>query len=655
MKKILSIFSISAILTSGGILSGGGIACGSTQKPFNLNYIKLGDDIVGLKNKAGSSPNNASLTINGAATYAKIESDIINQYKKAFSGATIKTNDFITNSTTPTTTKPWALKLTNGNVNVTNTNPFDLQVLYNKGLASKTNSLKVTITSNDPNVTINEPHSIKTVSVPLYFNKYVFTTKDANGGDAIKLPTTGNTISGINLIKNEIIDLNDFFNFNDLSVSNLTNEWNNLSGARQTEIYNYIVSSVNNNFDTHMAETKGVNKVLRFSATNPVGQNKIAASKLKIFEADSNGEISVFNNPASDSFDAGQDLYFAIPVFNWTYLTNSNYISNSDTYVYVYLGTATNKFDLNSIVLPNNVIVELTKKARTDDEAASMTIDAHQTYANVENAIINSYNEHFKGQLLSDSDFTFDSITPTTEYPWAIKITNGNVNVTNTNPFDLQVWYNKPLASQTNSLSVTITTIDPNVVVNNSKKTNTTKTLNTNAYFNKYIFTTKDANNDDAIDIPATGKTADGINLVQNDILNFSDYFNLTNREITNLTQQWNALSEDTALNIYNFILHHVNLKFDIYMTHPGQVHKVSDFDAYSVGQNTIDSIKLKIFDVNDAGVISLHSDTSGYFGSNRKVYIAIPVYNWSYLTNANYFSNEDTYVYAYLGTTPTQ
>ena len=51
MKKLLSIFSISAILGSGTILSGGGIACGSSAKTFNLSDVKLGKDIAGIANK----------------------------------------------------------------------------------------------------------------------------------------------------------------------------------------------------------------------------------------------------------------------------------------------------------------------------------------------------------------------------------------------------------------------------------------------------------------------------------------------------------------------------------------------------------------------------------------------------------------------------
>ena len=635
---------------------------GKATRTFNLDTISLNNNVIAkLANKAATTTEDASITINGGTTYSNIITQIIAQYKHVFPNLELDKNKFRINSTSPTTEKPWAIEITNGDVKVDNSAASDLEVHYDKPLANGNNSLNVTITTTDPNVVVNsnnkKTNTLKIATIKAYFHKYIFTTQDANNNDAIKLPTTGDTISDIKLTQSAVVDLNGKFNFNALSVNNLVDQWNNLAGEKQIIIYNKIVNAVNAKFNSYMIHTPHIAKVATFSDDNPVGTNNINASEIKIFEADSNGEISVFNNHASDSFGAGQNLYFAIPVSSWGYLTHANYFSNSDTYVFAKLGTATSKFDLNSITLPNDVIADLTMKARTGVEAASMTINGHQTYANVENAIINSYNTHFGGRPLSDSDFTFNSIAPTTEYPWAIKITNGSVDVQNNPTSDLQVWFNKPLASQTNSLNVQITTNDPNVVVNSSKKSNNNKTVTVNAYFDNYIFTTQDANNDDGINIPANGKTIGGIRLDKTKILQWNENkgFDLTSKDVPTVLAQWDNLTGNNLISDYNDVLNRVNAKFSTYMADITSPTKAQPFaDAASIANFKILSSKFKIFEADPtSGAISMHSTTQGTLTAGRDVFIAIPVFDWQYLTNAHYFSNDDTYVYAFLGTTP--
>jgi len=331
MKKILSIFSISAILTSTTISSKGGISCKS--KSFSLSSITLGDDIVGLANKSRSIQEAASLTINGQKTYSNVIKDIITQYQK-FYNSNLKNSDFITNCVSPTLKHPWALKIKNGiHAAILNSNKVDLQVHFNQPLASNTNSLSVEVTTIDSNVS-----GLKQVIIPLYFNKYIFTNKDVNNNIGIDNPINNELATSIHLSKTNALDLELYFKVVlNQSVKNYINQWNALSGDNQTIVYNDILNRVNANFDQYMAfENNVVNKVKNFTS---VGNNKIVFNKaFKIFSVGSESNEIYLPKSSTSGFGYWSDVYMAIPVFNWSYLTNNNYFSNSDTYVYAFLG-----------------------------------------------------------------------------------------------------------------------------------------------------------------------------------------------------------------------------------------------------------------------------------------------------------------------------
>ena len=658
MKKILSIFSIGSILASGTILSGGGIACG-TSATFNLNTIKLNNDIVGIKNKKRTNNEPASITINGKATYTKIENDIINQYNKVFPNK-LQTSNFVANSITPTNNKTWALKITNGKIDVTNTTASDLQVWYKKDLASKTNSLSVSITTSDPNVVTKANDSkTKSVSIPLYFNKYVFTGQDVNNDDAINIPSENATLESTGLKQDKVLNLSNYFHFNNLAITSLISQWNNLSGTTLLTIYNDILARVNAKFDTYMTHTSGISKVAKFNATS-ITENKIKGNKLIVFDVNADDVISLHSD-SKGTFARQRDVYIAIPVFNWDYLTNNSYFSNEDTYVYAYLGKTIRKKNLNSFTFENNLITGLTKKARTSDESASITINGHETYYNIVDSIINQYDAFFGGTTLSSSNFILNSTTPTAEKPWALKLTNGNVDVSNISgqPTDLHVYYNQGLASKTNSLNLKITTIDPKIYVSNITNQNNVKSINVPIYFNKYIFNTQDANNDDAINIPNNNATIEDINFDESKILDLSSY-NLLNGNTKiqdGVITQMDSLTDKLTATFYNKVLDQINAKFDTYMAdEPSPINKLAHFDKTTVIGNIPDNMNFLYFSVSSQGAIAMKSARSkiAKYNSGQKAYIAIPVYDWNYLTNNNYFSNSDTYVYAYLGTAPT-
>jgi len=645
MKKILSIFSISFILSSGGILSGGGIACKSSST-FNLSNIKLGDNIVGLANKKATTNEAASMEINGAETYTKIENDIIIQYQKFFPNSKLTNANFIANSTTPNQTQTWALKITNGSFDVLNQYTSDIGVWYNQPLTSKTNSLSVEITTIDSNVTSNNINKNNTKSdiIPVYFNKYIFTTKDVNNGNEIAVPKEGATLESINLTKTKALDLSAYFNLSNKNISSVLTQWDNLADSKKIKIYNDILNQINAKFDTYMAKVSSVSKIKPFANASDVKKNKILSSKFLAFDANSIGKISTYNDNAG-VFSTNSEIFVAIPVFNWKYLENNNYFSNSDTYVYAYLGT-TEAFNLKTITLNSNDIAELQSVPKTASEPATMKINGKETYTNIEKDIINQYNSFVQKYPLVTGAFIANSTTPTIKTPWALKITNGDVDVSNTDSSDLQIWYNKGLASKTNSLSVTITTIDLNVGV--------TKSKTINVYFNKYIFTTQDANNNDGINVPNIGATTSSINLQQNKVLDLSSYNLIKNPSIESVHEAIYYLSDTKKATIYNKILDQINANFDTYMVNIKKIKKVAHFTYSSIEHNTISSSTFSYFGVQSNNSIVMHDDYGEGYQPGEKAYMAIPVSSWYYLTSANYFSNSDTYVYAYLGTVPT-
>jgi len=660
MKKILSIFSIGAVLTSGGILSGGGIACGSKPTPppkktFNLNSIKLGDDIANLKQE------NNAIEINGKTTYSNVESDIISQYKKVFTDSKLTTNSFVADSLTPTTSAPWAIKITNGSVEVSNTINSDLQIEYNKPLASKTNSLSVAITTTDPNVVTktNDSNPKKVNNVPLYFDKYIFTTKDANNDCEINKPKD-KAKTNINSQKNKLLDLTSYNLLGNTNIQSVISGLDAFDLNKKVTIYNKILDQINAKFNTYMAnDPNGISKVAPFDNKTIVG-NMLDNMNFLYFSVSSEGVIKM-HSIASGEYVAGQNAYIAIPVYNWDYLTNANYFSNNDTYVYAYLGKE-GSFNLNSITLNNNDISSIESTQRTVlKPPLSITINGEETYINIENDIINQYNSVVKSYQLTNNDFIADSTTLTSTKSWALKLSNGDVEVKNTNPSDLQVWYNKGLASKTNSLNVIITTNDVNVYVSGNKKANDIKTVTIKAYFKKYIFNTQDANNDDAINIPDNSRSLDDMGLNRSQILDLSQYFNtLSSKNVAAWRNLWNDLATSVhpehIVAIYNKIIDQVNAKFKTYMAQiPNVVNKVNHFTTSSEAQaNKIDASHILFFGAlgtTNHIEIKYHNDS---FKAGQSVYIAIPVFNWHYLTNNNYFSNNDTYVYAYLGTFPT-
>jgi len=678
MKKILSIFSIGVILGSGTIISGGGIACRNNPNPpspsptpptppkptpketFYLNSIKFNQDIVGLTNKARSANEPASITINAQTEYSKIEAEIISQYNLVVTNHPLTNNDFAIDSSTPTNKKPWAIKLVNGEVNVSDTTASDLQVWYNKGLASKTNSLSVQISTNASNVYENnkkETKKIKTFTTNVYFHKYIFNNQDVNNNQAIDMPTNGKTSVQIGLNNSNTLNFEQYFGFlQGLNVSNIINQWNTSNQFNLTFIYNSILNQVNAKFDSYMALNKSISKIQGFESVT--SENRIAASKLLIFDVNPNNKKITIDN-AGGEFARNRDVYIGIPVFNWNYLTNNNYFSNSDTYVYAYLGNTSeySVFNISNLRLNNNDIAQIENKKWSGNEPSSIQINGALTYTNIANDIISQYNNMITiGPRLQESDFALDSTTLSATKSWALKIVNGDVEVKNTNPSDLKVWYNKGLASKTNSLSVQITTSNSYVVVNNNnKKTNTIKNATINAYFNKYIFTTQDINNDDAIEYPTTGRTLQDINLNLNNVLDLSSFFPLDNTSVSSWFNRWDNFRDQRLARIYNMLINQINAKFDTYMIHPDQVEKIGDFTSvaskYKIWTSNTNFLT---FDVESNNIIEMHPWDESY-RNNAKVFFAIPMFDWNYLTTNNYFSNNDTYIYAYLGTTPSQ
>ena len=83
MKKILSIFSISAILGSGTIISGGGIACNTFNKgKFDLNSLIVKN--ININTYEEKKTKTKLLAINCSLAYLNAKKQIIKQYNSFF-------------------------------------------------------------------------------------------------------------------------------------------------------------------------------------------------------------------------------------------------------------------------------------------------------------------------------------------------------------------------------------------------------------------------------------------------------------------------------------------------------------------------------------------------------------------------------------------
>ena len=109
-----------------------------------------------------------------------------------------------------------------------------------------------------------------------------------------------------------------------------------LSGNQKVIIYNKFLDQINANFDTYMVDTKGISKVAHFTYST-IQYHTISSSFFLYFGVQGNNSIVVHNY--GTKYQTGEKAYIAIPVSDWYTLTSANYFSNSDTYVYAYLGT----------------------------------------------------------------------------------------------------------------------------------------------------------------------------------------------------------------------------------------------------------------------------------------------------------------------------
>jgi len=653
MKKLLSIFSISAILGSGTILSGGGIACGSSAPQFNLSKL----DINNIPVSASATKN---FVIDGQKAYSNAVSEIIKQYKKTVPTSTLSSDDFNLNSTTLDANHTWAIQIYNldgttpikNSTNQTLTLPSDYSVL-------KDNALNVKITTNYENAIVKKSNSNdsnqKQVSVEGFLNKFIYTNKNANKGNVITADTH-KTATQNNLLKANVIDFsNGEYNLgisnllcNKKTVSGFENGLYNLNSDKKELISKAIVTNLNAQLKDETSKLVA-SKTLKTASNNVPTDKAIPIDKdsVEFYQVDENGNVAKLTGSKINS-DLKIFIQIKLPQ-NWDYL--SNYLSNQPICVYGYLGEA--KFNLSDISTLNTVRV-------SENSQGKIIFDGIATYNSIRAEIIKEYNKMYSSpsQQLSPSDFKLASATTTTEKPWAIQILNGDgTQVANTANQILSFSSTHTLAND--ALKINIKTTNTNVL---------NKEVTLNGYLNKFAFSNADANKGHNFVI-STEEAQPEIN--PNNVIDFTaagnyhmDFtdpaappYSSTNHMVTYLNKAANILK------VSNAIIDNINLSYTRNVVNEqlqSEIPKIQHLNLGNIQTNkiTIDLSTVTFYARANQGTGQIsdffsHVRYGDLFNHNKETYIQIKVSDWSYLTTNNYITPATTYVYAYLGITP--
>jgi len=227
-------------------------------------------------------------------------------------------------------------------------------------------------------------------------------------------------------------------------------------------------------------------------------------------------------------------------------------------------------------------------------------------YKNVEEQIIDQYKVIFPKSKLSINNFESNSTSLTGKKTWAIQIYNINGKTAIENALNQALVFPPDYKTlKDNALNVKITTNDKNVVINSSKQNDTSlKQVEVEATLNKFIYTNKNANNNNAISVD-TSKSATQNNLLQSKVIDFSSgVYNLgLSKESLNFDASANTLKNQ----IYNLTLKNKALLSKAIVSNlntqlEDETKKLNQLGELKIAQNDVpqnEAITLNNSDVN--------------------------------------------------------
>ena len=655
MKKLLSIFSISAILGSGTILSGGGIACGSSAPQFNLSKL----DINNIPVSASATKN---FVIDGQKAYSNAVSEIIKQYKKTVPTSTLSSDDFNLNSTTLDANHTWAIQIYNldgttpikNSTNQTLTLPSDYSVL-------KDNALNVKITTNYENAIVKKSNSNdsnqKQVSVEGFLNKFIYTSKNANSNHKITTNLNKSAIEN-NLLKNNCIDFsNGIYNLNLKSnlfkfsapFVDLKKAIYKLNQFKRSLISKAIVTNLNNQLKD---ETTKLNKLgFLETAQNNVPQSEVITlgnSDVDFFAINSNNSLCQFEN-----YDLGSNwkIFIRINISKWNnYL--KNYLAKKNTYVFGYLGTSTKnsqKYDIKNVTTFNLNFANLNYNSQN-----KIVINGFNSYQYIMDEIINQYNSMFYSQKqLNKNDFILNSTIPSKNKPWAIQIYNLNgITPIKNNKNQVLIFPNNYNTLINNALKIRIKTLNSNVI-NNS--------VTIKGFLDKFIYTNKNLNKNHDVGVEKSKS-------IQENQLQIDNVIDLTSKQLflkpitkINLGKQkkanqvknqiyknWSALDK---INVSSLIVSNLNkeLNQETQYLNNHDLLRIANNKVTNAHKNHFNIKNLQLYRVDDLDNTLNKLNKNNYLAlQGSKIYLQLNVSNWRYLNN--YIGALNSYVYLYLG-----
>jgi len=683
MKKILSIFSIGAILGSGTILSGGGIACGSkptpppgpTPKPtptppkqLKLKNLQIFDIPV--------SKNSNSLTINGQSAYTKVEEEIIQEYKAIFPSSSLNIDNFNPGSLNLTKTKTWGVEIMNIDTSTPIANLNNQALNFSSGYTTlRNNALNIQITTSDKNVTDGSNTSNGNASgiVKGYLNKFIYTNKNANSSHDVNA-TIGQSATDDNLIKGNVIDFSSgTYNLDLGSHLNYNSAWSGLetgffASTNKVLISKAIVTNLNKELTN---ETKKLNQLDRLTIANNDVQAAdaltINATNTKLFAVEADSKVYALE---SGNLGSKWKIFAQIDISSWNYL--NNYIGVPNTYVYGYLGSVsenTAKFNLNDLAIYDIGGLSL------DNENNGIDIDGATAYQEVVNQIVDQNNTFFwsePSKWITTNDFTLGSKTLSDNKSWAIQLTNGTGEVDARGKVNLGIANNLGLASNNNSLNLHIVTNDVNV--SNTTSSNNIE-VDVPAYLNKFVFNNQDANHNQNLVINTTDPQPE---FDPHSVIDFSNkeggrypLSNLAMSGSNTVTQLLNSIENSPAneLTLTNAVIDNLNTSYDEHITDQTLQRKISQLQHLNAGTSPyviknnpapgseqILNIYIRRHKTGTEPTYTFENVDGTQQLANAQhpadVYMQIKIWNWSYLSadNNKYITIKSTCVYAYLG-----
>jgi len=671
MKKILSIFSIGAVLGSGTILSGGGIACNSSTPPqptpsptptpgtkISVDLNKFVLDKIAITSQ--STPN--SFSIVGSDAYKSVEDEIIKKYNAIVPDKKLNENNFELNSTT-LKDKSWAIQILglDGTTPINDSKTASKLVVPSNFTNLTNNALKVKILTNNKFVvaTMKKKTSKATTinaTVNGYLDKFIYTNKNLNQGNEVSA-NTSLSVSENNLIPSNVINFQTGpfslgFNINSFNTTQaLKTAILGISNAKKALISKAIVSNLNSQLKNEITKPDGLG-ILK-SASNNIG-----ASKPADIIPFTSGNVSFFktvNNSSVVSFATLSNLNTLEKVFvriqiPSTYKYLQNYLGTSNSYVYGYLGT----INQNAKLSLNNLVI---KNININSNQSNFEINGQTAYNNVANQIIAQYKTIFPDSTLALASFKMNSVSIGATKSWAIQIYNvDNASAITTAQNQALVFPSTYKYLPNNALSVKITTNDVNVVINSSNsKTTTKKTATIQGYLNKFIYTNTNANNGINVNVTA-GQSATQNNLLDKNVIDLSSSkynlninkllkYNTVATKLTNvlfnLNQNQRALISKTIVTNLNSRLINETAKLNMLGDLTIASNDVSASNALEINDTTTNLFAVK----DDDSVAGLDL---GEMGAGWKIFAQINISGWNYLNH--YLTNNNSFVYAYIG-----